>query len=125
VDAGSVDDQDEVQGSVFLTFRLEDAFEAPVELAAGLPEGQHSITIRLEGAGELVIGGFVVRREQPMIWPIAVLVSAGLVALFLGLRSLAYMAAERVSLIEPRSDSPERTPLPVMPDWRPDSRLRR
>ena len=125
VDGGSVGGEDTVRGSVLLTFRLDDAFEAPVELASGLREGEHTVTIGLQGAGELVVGGFVVRREQPMIWPIAVLVSAGLVALFLGMRSLAYLAAEHVGLVEPRSDSPDRTPLPVMPDWRPDPRSRR
>jgi hypothetical protein len=125
VDQNGTGADEPLTGSVLLRFGLEDAFEDPVELAAGLPEGEHTVTIRLEGSGELVVGGFLVRREQPLIWPIAVLVSAGLVALFLGLRSLAYLAAEHVDLIEPRSDSPERTPLPSMPDWRPDPRFRR
>jgi hypothetical protein len=96
-----------------------------VDLAAGLPEGLHTVTIRLEGGGELVIGGFLVSRERPMIWPIAVLVAAGLVALFLGLRSIAFLAAEHVGLVEPTSDSPSETPLPVLKDWKPDPRFRR
>ena len=123
IDEGDVEGE-RLQGSVVLTFRVEDAFEAPVELAAGLEEREHTVTIQLDGGGELVVGGFLVRREQPMIWPIAVLVTAGLVALFLGLRSLAYIAAEHVGLIRPRSDSPESTPLPSMPDWRPAPRFR-
>lgn len=111
--------------SVILRFGVDDAFELPVELAAGLPEGEHTVSIQLEAAGELVIGGFIVSRERPMIWPIAVLVTAGLVALFLGLRSLAYLAAGHVGLIDQRPETPESTPLPVMPDWRPDPRLGR
>jgi hypothetical protein len=113
------------EGEIILTYRVSDAFEAPVDLAAGLPEGLHTVTIGLEGGGELVIGGFLVSRERPMIWPIAVLVAAGLVALFLGLRSIAFLAAEHVGLVEPRSDSPSETPLPVLKDWKPDPRFRR
>jgi hypothetical protein len=124
VDEGMADAESQT-GTVFLTFGVQDAFELPVELAGGLEEGEHTMTIHLEGSGELVIGGFVVRRERPMIWPIAVLLSAGLVALFLGLRTLAYLAAIHVGMIEPRNDSPDQTPLPVMADWRPDPRFRR
>jgi hypothetical protein len=113
------------EGEIFLTYRVADAFEAPVELATGLPEGLHTVTIGLQGGGELVIGGFVVSRERPMIWPIAVLVAAGLVALFLGFRNIAFLAAEHVGLVEPRSDAPVETPLPVLKDWKPDPRFRR
>jgi hypothetical protein len=113
-------------GSVILTYRVQDAFEAPVPLASGLPEGMHTVTIALDGSsGELVIGGFLVSRERPMIWPIAVLVAAGLVALFLGLRSIAFLAAEHVGLVEPRSDAPAPTPLPILPDWKPAPRFQR
>jgi hypothetical protein len=72
-----------------------------------------------------VIGGFLVSRERPMIWPIAVLVAAGLVALFLGLRSLAFLAAEHVGLVQPKSDAPAQTPLPILPDWKPAPRFQR
>jgi hypothetical protein len=113
-------------GSVILTYRVQDAFEAPVPLASGLPEGMHTVTIALDSSGgELVLGGFLVSRERPMIWPIAVLVAAGLVALFLGLRSIAFLAAEHVGLVEPRSDAPAPTPLPTLPDWKPAPRFQR
>jgi hypothetical protein len=115
----------DLSGQVFLTYRVSDAFEAPVELATGLDEGLHTVTISLVGDGEIVIGGFLVDRERPMIWPIAVLVAAGLVALFLGLRSLVFLAAEHVGLVSPRNSSPGATPLPSMPDWKPDPRFRR
>ena len=112
-------------GQVFLTYGLADAFEAPVSLASGLPEGEHTITIGIEGDGELVIGGFLVSRERPMIWPIAVLVAAGLVALFLGLRNIAFLAAEHVGLAAPRSDVPAATPLPILTNWKPGPRFQR
>ena len=113
-------------GSVVLKYRVQDAFEAPVALASGLSEGEHTVTIALDDSGgELVIGGFLVSRERPMIWPIAVLVAAGLVALFLGFRALAFLAAEHVGLIEPKSDAPAQTPLPTLPDWKPAPRFRR
>lgn len=115
----------EQEGEIVLTYRVADAFEAPVELASGLPEGLHTVTIGLQGGGELVIGGFIVSRERPMIWPIAVLVAAGLVALFLGLRSIAFLSAEHVGLVEPSSDGPVETPLPVLKDWKPDPRFQR
>jgi hypothetical protein len=112
-------------GSVFLTYRLADAFEDSVELASGLDEGAHTVTIGLEGQGEVVIGGYLVSRERPMIWPIAVLVAAGLVGLFLGLRSLAFLAAERAGVIQPRQATAERTPLPALPEFRPAPRSQR
>ena len=113
-------------GSVVLKYRVQDAFEAPVALASGLSEGEHTVTIALDDSGgELVIGGFLVSRERPMIWPIAVLVAAGLVALFLGFRALAFLAAEHVGLIEPKSDAPAQTPLPTLPDWKPAPRFQR
>ena len=105
---------------------VQDAFEAPVALASGLSEGPHTVTIALDDSGgELVIGGFLVSRERPMIWPIAVLVAAGLVALFLGLRSLGFLAAEHVGLVQPKSDAPAQTPLPTLPDWKPAPRFQR
>jgi hypothetical protein len=116
---------DNLAGQIFLTYRVSDAFEGPVELARGLSEGQHTVTIGVEGDGEIVIGGYLVDRERPMIWPIAVLVAAGLVALFLGLRSLAFLAAEHVGLVAQRSGSPAATPLPSLPDWQPSPRFRR
>jgi hypothetical protein len=113
-------------GSVFLTYRLAEAFEAPVELASGLDEGPHTLTIALEGQGEVVIGGYLVSRERPMIWPIAVLVAAGLVALFLGLRNLAFLTAERAGLFPEKGEAVESTPpLPSLPDFKPELRLRR
>ena len=112
-------------GSVFLTYRVSDAFEAPVVLAAGLQEGMHTVTIGLADPGELVIGGFLVERERPMIWPIAVLVVAGLVSLFLGLRAVAYVAAEHVGMIQPRTSQSTQPPMPSMPEWKPGPRFSR
>jgi len=112
-------------GNVYLTWSVTDAFESPVQLAAGLEEGQHTVTIGLADTGEVVIGGFLVQRERPMIWPIAVLVAAGLVALFLGLRIIAYLAAEMVGLVDTRPAHPSQTSLPVLANWNPGPRKRR
>lgn len=127
VDAESFEEAgpDDPSGTVLLTYRVSDAFEFPVVLAEGLDEGLHTVTIGLADEGDLVIGGFLVERERPMIWPIAVLVAAGLVALFLGLRGVAYIAAEQVGMIARRTDSPPPTPLPVIPDWKPAPRFSR
>jgi hypothetical protein len=72
-----------------------------------------------------VIGGFLVERERPMIWPIAVLVAAGLVAIFLGLRTIAYVAAEYVGMIDTRPPHPAQTSLPTLSGWNPAPRFRR
>ncbi len=127
IDQPSFDDldPDALSGTVFLTYRVSDAFEAPVALVGGLPEGMHTITIGIADPGELVIGGFLVERERPMIWPIAVLVVAGLVALFLGLRALAYIAAEHAGLVSPQSSRSTQPPMPSMPEWKPGPRFSR
>jgi hypothetical protein len=117
--------EDAIAGQLFLTYRVSDAFELPVLLATGLSEGQHTVTIGVEGDGELVVGGFLVERERPMIWPVAVLMAAGLVALFLGFRNLAMLSAEHVGLIAPRTDDPQQTPLPTLPNWKPVPRFNR
>ena len=112
-------------GNVFLTYRVENAFEQPVELVSGLPEGYHTITIGLADNHEVVIGGYLVERERPMIWPIAVLVAAGIVAMFLGLRTIAYLAAEMVGMIDTRPHDPTQTALPTLTEWNPMPRFRR
>ena len=104
---------------------MTSAFEAPYQLVSGLTEGFHTVTIGLADSNEVVIGGYLVERERPMIWPIAVLVAAGIVALFLGLRSIAYLMAESVGLIDTTPRDPSQTSLPVMPNWNPAPRFRR
>lgn len=117
--------QGEGVANVFLTYQVEDAFEGPVQLASGLSEGAHIITMGQADADEVVIGGFLVDRERPMIWPIAVLVAAGLVAIFLGLRTFAYLAAEFVGLMDTRPPHPAQTALPTLTGWNPGPRFRR
>ncbi|MDQ2682450.1 MAG: hypothetical protein M3Y37_02880 [Chloroflexota bacterium] len=125
VDSDSLPESDS-SGMVQLRFRASDASELAVPLVDGLQEGLHTVTIGVEeGSGELVIGGYLVERERPMIWPIAVLVAAGLVALFLGFRSLGTMAAEHAGIVDPPSDTAPATPLPTMPNWQPGPRFNR
>ena len=112
-------------GNVYLTWQVDAAFEAPVELASGLEAGPHTVTMGLADSNQVVIGGFLVKRERPMIWPIAVLVAAGLVALFLGLRNIAFLCAEMVGLIDNSPDQSAQNALPTLPNWAPSPRLRR
>jgi len=64
-------------------------------LGSNLPAGDHELRIFLAGDGRLTIGGFVVTRRLAIVWPIIVLVVAGLALLAYALRDLVYLLAER------------------------------
>ncbi len=91
----------------------------PRTVASGLPDREHVATVTLETPGELTLGGFVVERDPPFVWPIILMTVSSLILLFFALRSFAYLVAiktghlRRHELIEPWAH-PAR-----MPDWRP------
>ncbi len=91
-------------------------------LADGLEDGPHRLTLTLVGDGQLTIGGLIVRRSVPGMWPIVLLATAGLVSLFVALRQLAYTAAQRSGHLQRRRGVDLWPELPQLPDWRPARR---
>ena len=91
----------------------------PRTIASGLSDQKHVATVTLKSPGELTLGGFVVARDPPFVWPIILMTVSSMILLFFALRSFAYLVAiktghlRRRELIEPWLH-PRR-----MPDWRP------
>lgn len=95
------------------------ASDIPVELASGLDEGVHVLEIRLAEPGQLTIGGLIVTRGTPFMWPVVVLAGAGALLVVFALRELAYVTALRAGYLQRREGIDLRPPLPMLPDWRP------
>ena len=64
-------------------------------LATGLDDGEHTLVLTLSTPGRLTIGGLIVTRRQPMVWPIIVLTVAGIALLIAGFRDFIYLVAGR------------------------------
>lgn len=97
--------------------------DTPVELVSGLDYGEHTLTIRLSGEGAMTLGGIIIERQQPFIWPVVLLTVGSVISLFFGIRSLIMLVGRRSGVL-PRPDDEEIGPaLPSMPDWRPSRRL--
>ena len=99
--------------------RLGATNDFPRSVVSGLPDREHVAKITLVTPGELTLGGYVVERNPPFVWPIILMTVSALILLFLALRSFAYLVAiktghlRRSGLVEPLGY------LPRMPDWRP------
>lgn len=105
--------------SFFISFRTDDL---PRRLISDLDDTEHIVRITLMEPGELTLGGFVVERQPPFIWPVILLTISSTIVLFLGLRSFIYLVAIRSGRLQRREDAS--TPsLPRMPDWRPERKL--
>lgn len=94
----------------------------PRSVASGLADTRHVAKVTLVSPGELTLGGFVVEREPPFVWPVVLMTVSAMILLFFALRSLAYLVAIKTGhLRRPSSLEPE-VQLPRMPDWRPNLR---
>lgn len=91
----------------------------PQRLFSNLEDEQHTVTITLASPGQLTLGGMVVERQPPFIWPVIMITATGVLVLLLGLRSFSYLAAIRAGHLTRWENmvSPE---LPRMPDWIPE-----
>ncbi|MGH2559818.1 MAG: hypothetical protein ACRDJH_12195 [Thermomicrobiales bacterium] len=95
------------------------ASDVPVELATGLDDGIHQLEITLVEPGQLTIGGLIVTRDVPFMWPVVALAGAGALLVIFALRELAYVTAMRAGYLQRREGIELRPPLPILPDWRP------
>ncbi len=95
--------------------------DLPRELVSGLDDERHDITIKLVSPGELTLGGMVVERDAPFVWPVILMTAGAILMLFFALRSFAYLVAVRAGHLRRRGDDPS-PPLPAMPHWEPGRR---
>jgi hypothetical protein len=105
--------------SFFVSFRTDDL---PRRLVSGLDDSEHVLRITLMEPGELTLGGLVVERDPPFVWPVILLTVSSMLVLFLGLRSFIYLVAIRTGRVRRKADAASPS-LPQMPDWRPVRRV--
>jgi hypothetical protein len=91
-------------------------------LASGLDDGPHELVLTLETDGELTIGGIVISRQPPLVWPVALFAAAAFILIARALRDLSYLAAISAGYLQRRRGVELRPPLPLLPDWRPSRR---
>ena len=91
----------------------------PQRLFANLEDEAHVVTITLAEPGQLTLGGMVVERQPPFIWPIMMITASGVLVLLLGLRSFIYLVAIRAGHLT-RWETMSSPELPRMPDWIPE-----
>ncbi len=101
------------------TFQARD-IEVP--LAEGLEDRAHELILTLAEPGQFTIGGLQVERTEPLRWPMALLLGCGLGLIFLGLRGMVYIVAERTGHLQRRRGVDLWPELPPLPDWRPERR---
>lgn len=97
--------------------------DLPRELVTGLDDERHTITITLVSPGELTLGGMVVERAPPFVWPVILMTIGAIILLFFALRSFAYLVAVRAGHLRRREDEPFAPPLPRMPNWQSGRRV--
>lgn len=107
-----------------LVYAGEAPVEAAIPLASDLTDGPHTLTIRLAEGGELVFGGIIVEDSRSMVWPVALLLTAGILALALCLREVVTVIAEHLDILQRRRGIILQPSLPRLSSWQPAARLR-
>ncbi|MBA2247703.1 MAG: hypothetical protein H0W23_06215 [Chloroflexia bacterium] len=91
----------------------------PRLVSSGLADQKHVATVTLVTRGELTLGGFVVQRDPPFVWPIILMTVSALILLFFALRSFAYLVAIKTGHLRRSGMGEPLGHLSPMPDWRP------
>lgn len=96
--------------------------DLPRELVSGLEDERHTMTITLTSPGELTLGGMVVARDAPFVWPVIMMTAGAVIMIFFAIRSFAYLIAIRAGHLRRREDDDLMPQLPRMPNWQPGRR---
>jgi hypothetical protein len=109
----------EVDGKSVVDLSAFQAQSLPVPLASGLADTNHTLSMTLIEQGQLTVGGLIVSRDPPLLWPVIslIMIAVGMVAF--GLRDVVYVIAIHSNALQRRSGVDLRPPLPRLPDWRP------
>ncbi len=105
------------------TLDAPSTIDLPLTLVSNLDDATHQLTITLVSEGELTLGGLVVVRNKPFLWPVMLLATAAAMALFFAIRSLLFLVALRSGRLQRRSGVDLWPQLPRLPDWRPSRRI--
>lgn len=122
IDGGPISGRPVKDGAGVINLEFAQAGDVPVRLADGLDDADHTVTLTLAEKGQLTVGGVVVSREPPLLWPVQVLVVIAVLAVVGALREMICVVALRAGLLQRRRGVEFRPPLPTMPDWRPSGR---
>jgi hypothetical protein len=112
----------QVDGQSQIDLNLYQAEDVAFELASGLDDEVHRLTLTLVDDGQLTMGGVVVNRAAPNLWPVAVLTITGSIMILFAARDLIYVVALQAGYLQRRGAFGLRPPLPYLPDWRPARR---
>lgn len=82
-------------GASVIDLEWTQAEDIQATLAEGLDDGEHVLVLTLASEGRVTIGGMIVVRSLPVVWPIMLLTLAGIVLLIAGFRDLVYVIANR------------------------------
>lgn len=97
--------------------------DLPLTLVSNVDDAVHRLTITLVSEGQITLGGLVVVRDAPFVWPVELLAAAAVVMLALAIRSILYLVAMRSGQLQGRTGLDLWPQLPQLPDWRPSRRL--
>ena len=123
IDGEPLDGWPKQDGAALIDLSAFQAQDLPIELANGLDDSMHTLTLSLAGPGQFTIGGLVVSREPPLLWPVIILIVIALGIVAAGLRDVIYVIALHVNVLQRRIGVDLRPPLPRLPDWRPARRF--
>lgn len=98
------------------------AADITLPIANGLPDTRHEFSVELTSPGNFTIGGVLVERAIPLIWPVVMLVGAGVALLAIGLRGIFAGIAVRAGRLTRRRPGERQIDLPVLPEWKPARR---
>jgi polysaccharide biosynthesis protein PslG len=98
------------------------AQDIAVTLASGLNDGEHEIVLSLDNQGRLTMGGAIISRDPPMLWPVVVGMISGLVLAIIAMRDLVFVIGRRNGWLLQREGVDLRPMLPRLPDWQPTRR---
>lgn len=87
-----------------LNLRNFSAVDVPLEIVGGLPDQEHELVFELAETGVFTVGGLVVVREVPTLWPIVLLAAAGGLLLFLAAREALYVLAWKGGILRRRRE---------------------
>ena len=110
-------------GAALIDLGSSQAVDYPIVLASGLSDSTHVLTMVLADKGQLTIGGLIVSRDPPLMWPVVILVAIAIITVAAGLRDIVYVVALHSRLLQRRSQSGLRPSLPRLPDWRPSQTI--
>jgi hypothetical protein len=82
-------------GASVIDLEWVQAEDIQATLAEGLDDGQHVLELTLSGTGRVTIGGMIVTRRLPMVWPIMTLTLIGIILLIAAFRDMIYVVANR------------------------------